>query len=106
MTTPRLRMAPSRVPIVGSRVKPPPKRKASAYYDPAWVALRARIVAQRGSVCQDPEHDAARPRYGRVIADHVIELQDGGALLDPRNVLLRCDQCHGRKTATARARRR
>jgi 5-methylcytosine-specific restriction protein A len=89
-----------------SRVKVEPKQKASPYYDSRWVELRGEIVRQRGSACEDPEHDPALPRRGRVIADHIIELKDGGALLDPRNVMLRCSRCHGRKTMQARARRR
>jgi 5-methylcytosine-specific restriction protein A len=40
-----------------------------------------------------------------VYGDHIIELQDGGALLDPANVMLRCAPCHGRKTAAERDKR-
>ena len=32
-------------------------------------------------------------------ADHIVELQDGGAKLDRSNVMLRCRSCHGKKTA-------
>jgi 5-methylcytosine-specific restriction enzyme A len=102
-----LRAFPAKVRTINtSKLRQTPKQKASSYYDPAWIALRARIVEQRSSVCQDVDHDPARPRRGRVIADHVIELKDGGALLDPRNVLLRCPICHGRKTMAERAARR
>jgi 5-methylcytosine-specific restriction endonuclease McrA len=41
----------------------------------------------------------------RVYGDHIIELQDGGALLDPSNVALRCAPCHGRKTVLERDKR-
>jgi hypothetical protein len=35
-------------------------------------------------------------------ADHIVELKDGGAPLDPANVLLLCRPCHARKTNQAR----
>ncbi len=41
----------------------------------------------------------------RVFGDHVRELKDGGALLDPRNVLLRCGSCHTIKSNAERAKR-
>ena len=41
----------------------------------------------------------------RVFGDHIIELKDGGALLDGRNVMLRCGSCHTRKTFEERAKR-
>jgi len=57
-------------------------------------------------MCYDPEHDPAVPRHGhRIYGDHVIEIADGGALLDPRNIVLRCPACHTRKTNIARAKR-
>ena len=102
-----LRVFPAKVRTIStSKLKQAPKHKASAYYDPRWVALRTKIVDARGSRCEDPEHDPATPRQGRVIADHIIELKDGGELLDARNVLLRCPTCHGRKTMAERAARR
>jgi 5-methylcytosine-specific restriction enzyme A len=42
----------------------------------------------------------------RIYGDHILELKDGGALLDEDNVLLRCGSCHGRKTAAVRGERR
>jgi hypothetical protein len=40
-----------------------------------------------------------------VFGDHIVELRDGGAPLDPANVLLRCGRCHTTKTVAERARR-
>ena len=37
--------------------------------------------------------------------DHRVELKDGGAPLDRRNVWLLCGSCHTRKTVAERARR-
>jgi 5-methylcytosine-specific restriction protein A len=102
-----LKLMPAKVRLLStSKVKLPPKQKAAPYYDPRWIELRARIVRERGSRCEDPEHDATKPRRGRVICDHVIELCDGGSLLDPRNILLRCPSCHGLKSMRERAKRR
>lgn len=39
----------------------------------------------------------------RLVADHVVEIEDGGAMLDPSNGMTRCLPCHNRKTARARA---
>jgi 5-methylcytosine-specific restriction enzyme A len=35
---------------------------------------------------------------GRMYVDHVVELQDGGAPYDPRNLQVLCAKCHARKT--------
>jgi 5-methylcytosine-specific restriction enzyme A len=75
-----------------------------AFYGSAeWKALLRRIIATRGRLCQDP-HCATpdRGRGKRLYGDHIVELTDGGAPLDERNVLLRCASCHGRKTAEAK----
>jgi len=41
-----------------------------------------------------------------VILDHIVELSDGGAELDPGNVQGLCAACHNRKTAEMRKNRR
>ncbi|WP_245445631.1 HNH endonuclease signature motif containing protein [Metarhizobium album] len=41
----------------------------------------------------------------RIFGDHIVEVRDGGALLDPANVRCLCGSCHTRKTAAARAKR-
>lgn len=40
-----------------------------------------------------------------MFADHVVEVKDGGAKLDPANGQCLCGSCHTRKTAAARKRR-
>lgn len=96
------RLQPSR----RTKLKLPEKQADAFYLSREWRALMDGIIARRGRICEDPEHDAARPRAGgRVFGDHIIEIRDGGARLDERNVMLRCGSCHSRKTAAERARR-
>jgi 5-methylcytosine-specific restriction protein A len=81
-------------------VAPRPRHTEPLYSSPEWRALMDRIIASRGRRCE---------RCGRVgcqiYGDHVRELKDGGATLDPSNVMLLCGSCHSTKTAAARARR-
>jgi 5-methylcytosine-specific restriction protein A len=79
---------------------PPPKRADSFYLSPEWRGLMAEIVLDRGKRCQECGRTGTR-----IFGDHIIELRDGGAPLDRRNVRLLCGSCHTRKTAAARARR-
>ncbi len=62
----------------------------------------ARLIRERGRVCQGVGCGRTNTR---LFGDHVVELQDGGAELDPSNVQLMCGSCHTRKTAAARAAR-
>ena len=95
-----------RPPAHRARVAIRDKRVDPFYASPEWKRLMAAIIQQRGRCCEDEDHDPATPRIGvRLYGDHVIEIADGGARLDPANVLLRCAPCHGRKTAMARAAR-
>jgi 5-methylcytosine-specific restriction protein A len=40
-------------------------------------------------------------RDQKLYGDHVIELKDGGAALDPNNIQILCAGCHGTKTKEA-----
>ena len=103
----------SRLRTIGRKLDPPRRVKvrpapkvADPFYSAEWRALVEAIIATRGRRCEDPTHDAALPRDGiRIFGDHIRELRDGGAPLDPANVMLRCGACHARKTVTARAQR-
>ena len=50
-------------------------------------------------------HPRTAPEGRMSLGDHIRELQDGGALLDPRNIMLRCGSCHTTKTIAERAKR-
>jgi 5-methylcytosine-specific restriction enzyme A len=94
-------------PTARVKVRQPTKTVDPFYTSAPWRALMDGIIRQRGHRCQDAEHDPTRPRSGiRIFGDHIRELKDGGAPLDPNNILLRCGACHTRKTASARADRR
>lgn len=81
------------------------KQADSFYLSPEWRAFRDRLIKERGWRCQDPKCQTPRGPWRQIYGDHVVEIADGGAKLDGRNVLLRCGMCHGRKTRDERARR-
>jgi hypothetical protein len=100
-----MRSIPTRFRLLEQRTALPPAKAVDAFYtSPEWRALMAEIVAERGRRCEDPQCRRATPPT-RVFGDHIVELRDGGAPLDKRNVMLRCGSCHTRKTAEARAAR-
>lgn len=97
---PRLTTPPGRLASAPSRLRAAPKAALPFYQTAEWKALAAAIVAQRGRRCQGCGRTGCR-----VFADHVTELRDGGAKLDPRNIELLCGGCHGRKTERRRRER-
>jgi 5-methylcytosine-specific restriction protein A len=103
---PRLTTLRPRVAMASQRLTPRPKTAAPVYSSPEWRALIAGIIRERGRRCEDPHCQSANRAAGqKVYGDHIHELSDGGALLDPNNVLLRCAPCHGKKTVAERNKR-
>lgn len=84
---------------LGPRVLPAPKIADALYLSPEWRSLMVQIKRDRGARCEDCGSTH------RVAGDHVVEVKDGGAPLDPKNVRLRCQACHNAKTAKAKAAR-
>ena len=102
----RIGIAPPRIPTSDSRrVPPPPKTADPIYYSREWRSLIARIIRVRGRRCEDPAHVGLHDPKDRLFGDHIVELRDGGELLDPSNVMLRCGSCHTRKTIEVRRER-
>jgi 5-methylcytosine-specific restriction enzyme A len=95
----RLRQIPSRLKAMPPKVKPLPKVADPFYLSPEWRGLIRDIKRERGAFC------VICGSGKRIIGDHVRELKDGGAKLDPQNVQLLCHVCHQRKTARERAKR-
>jgi 5-methylcytosine-specific restriction protein A len=88
------------------RVALPEKKAEPFYLSPEWRALMKHLIQVRGRRCEDAGHDPSKPRIGiRIFGDHIVERKDGGAELDPRNIMLRCGSCHTRKTAAERGKR-
>ncbi len=94
MLTPSLKRMDTRT------AKPAPKRADQFYLSPAWRALMGEIISERGRRCEE-----CKRTNTRIFGDHIVELQDGGALLDKRNIKCLCGSCHTKKTAAARAAR-
>ena len=92
-------------PSTHAKVRAPVKRADEFYSSQQWRSLLDAVIKQRGRRCEDPKHDSTKPRSGKIYGDHVRELKDGGAKLDPSNVMLRCASCHTTKTMIARANR-
>jgi 5-methylcytosine-specific restriction enzyme A len=95
----RLPMLPGRVPVATARLTKRPKLTDQFYSSPEWRALVGHLIATRGRRCEDPRCEAPDVGAAKLYGDHIAELKDGGAPLDPGNVMLRCAPCHGRKTA-------
>jgi 5-methylcytosine-specific restriction endonuclease McrA len=99
-------MLKTSIRMMDIRTAQPTPKKGDRFYDtPEWRARMARIVKERGRRCQCPTCETPRGPWRKIVGDHIVELQDGGAPLDPGNIMLMCMPCHGRKTADARARR-
>jgi hypothetical protein len=91
---PRLSAAPrsriARLPSEGGK-------NAAVYQSPEWRAFVGEIKRERGCRCED-----CGETEGRIQGDHIIEIEDGGAVFDKANVRLRCTPCANPKTARER----
>ncbi len=97
----RLTMLGPRVATLDTSIAAPPPKVADSFYTSReWRELIASIKTERGPTCQ-----RCGRKYVRLFGDHTVELKDGGAKLDRRNVVLMCGSCHTAKTARARAER-
>lgn len=92
-----------RLATLDTRSAMPTAKTANPFYlSPEWRRFIGELIRVRGRRCQEP--GCGRTNV-RIFGDHVVELQDGGAPLDPANVLLRCGSCHTTKTNAERVRR-
>lgn len=95
----RLRCVSHGLTVVDARIAALPAKRADSFYlSRPWRDLLARIIAQRGRACEQCGRTGCR-----IFGDHIHELRDGGAPLDPSNIRLLCGSCHSGKTARARA---
>jgi 5-methylcytosine-specific restriction enzyme A len=87
-------------------VLPAPKKAAAFYLTPQWRGLISHLIGIRGRICEKcgrTRADDGAPI--RIYGDHIIELKDGGALLDPSGIQLLCPSCHTAKTVAERKKR-
>ena len=104
MRKPRLRTLGNRIATLDTRTaKPPPKTADEVYNTPEHRDWAARVIAAAHGRCQDPNHKGLNPPPGRLYADHIEELKDGGAVTG--RGMARCGSCHTLKTNAERTRR-
>lgn len=81
-------------------VAAPPKLADPHYSTREHKQWRLAVLIKAGFRCEDCGRSGCR-----LYADHVDEIEDGGAKLDPRNGRCRCGSCHTAKTIAERAKR-
>jgi 5-methylcytosine-specific restriction protein A len=81
-----------------------PERRAeqALYHSAEWRAARAEVL-RLNPWCV--EHLAAGERVPASEVDHAQPVLEGGAPLDPANLVPRCKSCHSRKTMAEQRRR-
>ena len=65
-----------------------------------WRALRNQVIAEAKGRCQ---WQGCGRSEGRMYADHIVEISDGGAALDRSNLWCLCHAHHNAKSADERA---
>lgn len=100
-----LRCLPPRMAPARPRVSAPAKTADPHYLTPEHAAWRAAVIRRAGGLCQGEDCPTPGRRAGRLYADHIVELRDGGAPLDLANGQALCARCHALKTLRERARR-
>lgn len=97
----RIGRAPTRIAPAPSRTKAAPKMADTFYQSAEWKALKAKRR-------RDPDHAVAlkRCKPGEwLVLDHVVEIKDGGASLDPANTQWLTHSEHQAKTALRKRQR-
>lgn len=103
----------AKLPSIGSRVAmidtrsaaPPPKTADPIYNTPEHRRWRELVIALAHGLCQGPACKLPDRKASRLFADHIVELQDGGAPFDHTNGQALCGSCHSLKTISERAKR-
>ena len=80
----------------------PPKVKDAVYTTPQYHAWRNAVVRRAGARCEYHDHHGhrctkAQPEH-RMFADHIVEIKDGGSILDVTNGQCLCYSHHTIKT--------
>jgi len=97
----RIGRAPARIASALVRVKAAPKMAMAFYQSPEWKALK---IKRR----RDPDYAVAKRRCQDgewLVLDHIVEIKDGGAMLDPANTQWLTNSEHQAKTALRKRQR-
>jgi hypothetical protein len=90
-----------RIPSLTGRSVPwPDKLVKPHYHDPKHQDWSKQVRERAGYICEQ----CGRSEF-RMFADHIVELEDGGAPFDVSNGQCLCGACHTRKTIGERANR-
>jgi hypothetical protein len=101
---PRLTSTKARLTSSPARIRPTPKQPDAIYTTPEHRAWSRDVIRRAGGRCQWPGCDKHLPQH-RMVADHIVEAKDGGALVDPTNGQCLCVAHNTLKGARARAAR-
>lgn len=88
--------------ITGRRIAALPKQVDSVYLDPRHHEWRQYVIARANGICQWPN---CNRQEKRMFADHIKEIQDGGARFDVNNGQCLCGSHHTIKTNIERRKR-
>lgn len=99
----RLNSLPQRLATLDTRIGTAPPKEADPYYNSTeHTAWRALVIRRARARCEWPGCGRAE---GRMFADHIVELKDGGSRTDPANGWALCAKHHTLKTNQERAKR-
>jgi 5-methylcytosine-specific restriction protein A len=105
----RLPVFRTKIPTFETRtVKPPAKAVDAHYTTPEHKAWRRAVMVKAKWRCEAVEGGVRCTRHApkdRLFADHIVEVADGGDLLDPMNGQAMCGSHHTSKTVAERGKR-
>jgi 5-methylcytosine-specific restriction protein A len=70
--------------------------RCKKYRTKGWEQIRTQVLARDGMQCQECQRLCIGK--GEAHVDHIVAVVDGGTD-EAENLILRCQQCHSRKTA-------
>ncbi len=98
---PRIPLLGKAIPRLNGRsVQLPPKQRADIYGTPEHRAWARAVTSRAYNQCEK-----CGTVNGRMYADHIKELRDGGLPFDVTNGQCLCGSCHQAKTLVERAKR-
>lgn len=94
---------PQRFATLDTSIGTAPPKESDPYYRSAeHAAWRALVIRRARARCEWPGCGRAA---GRMFADHIVELRDGGSATDPQNGQCLCGKHHTIKSVQERNKR-